>query len=264
MSKLKFSLSNKMSQNLKVSPQLQQAIKMLQMNRMDLKAMIQQELMDNPILEEVSDHIESDVDEVETHDEGKSSTSEMTHEDMEDWDRYARAENYSERDLSSSSGSAEGSAVDYEKFVSKKATLLEHLEWQAKTYDCDKTLKAALLSLIHHIAPTGYLEISLEDLSKQGSFTKKQLQQALPVLQSFDPIGVGARSLKEALLIQARTLCEIDVYVENIIENHLDDLSKEKYQKISLAVGLDLQGVKDVGKTIANLNPLSWSCMGQR
>ena len=139
--------------------------------------------------------------------------------------------------------------------VSRGDTLAEHLEWQLRMEELtEEEWKLASL-IIHNINDEGYLEENMEELMAQCSLSREDAQEILYMIQHLDPVGCGARDLRECLLVQARALPDHIPLVELLIKDHLDDLIRKDFKKISKEIGIDINRIKDAEYILHSLNP---------
>src|SRR4030066_214902 len=214
-------LYHKLAQQLVMTPQLQQAIKMLQLSKLELIEEIQQELEENPLLEE----------DLEAREEEEEVIKEE-HLSEEDWDSYLSASNFDKppsmnfRDKDSEAG--------FESFTPQKTTLSEPLLWQLGLSDTDnKTLQIGEV-LIGNINDDGYLEVSTQEVADSLGVHRNDVEEVLSnVVQGFDPSGVGARDLKECLLLQIRLLGIENPLIEKVVSDYLPFLEKRDYKGLA-------------------------------
>ncbi len=248
-----------LAQQLLMTPQLQQAIKLLQLSRLELLDTIYQEIENNPVLEEqMSD--EEDADN-EIEDDGSSTEQEIPDlpevtveeraRDDVDWDNYLSEYNtgrtelpFEERDLPS-----------FENTVSTKTNLHDHLMWQLNLSNLDDEQKQVGAHIIGNLDEDGYLDISLEEICQVTASPLGEVLETLKVIQNFDPVGVAARNLQESLLIQARFQHLGGTIVEKIILDHLGDLEVRKYDNISQKLSVPLQVILSAIAIIQEFNP---------
>ena len=261
-------LELKLSQKLIMTPQLQQAIKLLQLSRLELVQSISQELVENPVLEELAQEASDETSEAEgesTSDSDASSAGESVPEgnepetgetaelksDLElspQWDDYlnelgdGRDYGYTEAD--------EKELPSYDQTLSRMPSLSDHLLWQLRLSTSEPNVVKSGEWIIGNIDDDGYLRATLEELSHQSGIPVKDMQRALEVVQSFDPMGVGARDLQECLLIQVKQLDLQGTLVDKIIKNHLPDLEKRKYPNIAKALNVTPQDVMEASQVI--------------
>ena len=266
---LELKTSLKLSQQLVMTPQLQQAIKLLQLGRMELLETINQELLENPLLEieeseggnNASDSSdgggEAGPEQPETPPaEDKTTEVEVSEQDKQefDWENYLG-------EYSSAPASGEGSfredvdAPSYDNVLSRPVSLKEHLLWQLQMSDLDDGQMALGELIIGNLNDDGYLAESLEETAAAAGVEPAALEKVLGVIQQLDPLGVGARDLRECLLIQATVLYPGYDLVHEILENHLGDLEKRRYRQIARKQNVSLEEVAEALEVIRTLDP---------
>lgn len=249
-----------LSQSLVITPQLQQAIKLLQMSRMELESAVRSELEENPILEEAELLKEEDIQrtkdaatEVETG-EGTGpdqiSQDPQKHDEFE-WESYIEANQKPPQ--SGMAGSEE--IMNYENVITASQTLHDHLYWQVKMTGFSQEEEVAADALIGHIDDDGYLKVPLEQISEEEKLDLGLLEDTLSLIHEFDPAGVGARNLKECLLIQAKHLEEDTNDLVMLINNHLKDLEKKNYEVIAKALNREVEDIIEICKIIYAMAP---------
>lgn len=232
----------KQLQRLIMTRQMQQAINLLQMPVMELSPIIDMELEQNPVLELLDENNKSeeelqDVQESEeeaneetAEQEDRAAESQLDFDERdfeilkrldEDFrDHFSEGEGYQERELAS-----RGEKQNLlEKSIPQEKKMFEILMTQAREVFLTENEMALAEILIGNLNEKGFLEVSLQELSLLHKFTIEQLETALKVIQTFEPVGIGARSLQEALLIQLRKERKEETLAYKIIENHFDDL----------------------------------------
>lgn len=249
-----------LSQSLVITPQLQQAIKLLQMSRMELETAVRSELEENPILEEaevlkeedlqrtkeVASEVESGAPEVVD-----SNTQDPQKQDEFEWESYF--EQNQKPPQSGMAGSEE--IMNYENAISASQTLHDHLYWQVKMNGFSEHEEKIADLLIGYIDDDGYLKTPLEQIAAEEKLVIEDLDDTLSLIHEFDPPGVGARDLKECLLIQAKHLEEDTDDLVNLISNHLKDLEKKNYEAIAKAMGRELEEIVEMCKIIYTMDP---------
>jgi RNA polymerase sigma-54 factor len=245
-------LNVRLSQQLIMTPQLQQAIKLLQMSRLELQGTINQELMENPVLEEVAEAPDPNIISEST------ATQEETPPSIDDnWQDYV--ESYDSSSSSAPIASRARSSVDenfsLENIATKKESLYDHLIWQLRMSGMDKKEEEFAERLIENISDDGYLQLNLNDVAKDFGFTYDQAEEVLLRIQEFDPIGVGARDIKECLLQQVRQLNYNDAKLIALIKNHLGDFEKKNYTAIAKKLDISIERVHELSKLILSLEP---------
>lgn len=247
-----------LSQNLVITPQLQQAIKLLQMSRLELEASVRSELEENPILEEAVDLKEEDLQrtkeaaqEVEPSSANDMDVQNPQKQDEFEWESYLENQHKPPKDL----GSGNEEIMNYENVISTTMNLHDHLYWQVKMTGFSEQEEKVADVMIDYIDEDGYLKTPLEEIAAEQKIEMEDLQDVLSLIHEFDPAGVGARDLKECLLIQARHLEEDTHDLVNIIENHLKDLEKKNYEAIAKATNKDIKEVIELCKIIYSMDP---------
>ncbi|MFM6927102.1 MAG: RNA polymerase factor sigma-54 [Bdellovibrio sp.] len=249
-----------LSQSLVITPQLQQAIKLLQMSRMELESAVRSELEENPILEEAEQLKEEDLKrtkEAATEVEGGAeaandqiSQDPQKHDEFE-WESYI--EQNQKPPQSGMAGSEE--IMNYENVITATQTLHDHLYWQVKMNGFSEEEERAADVLIGAIDDDGYFKVPMDQLAEEEKIDQGLLEDTLTLIHEFDPPGVGARDLKECLLIQAKHLEEDTHDLVSLINNHLKDLEKKNYEAIAKALGRDIEDVVEMCKIIYAMDP---------
>jgi len=249
----------RLTQQLVMTPQLQQAIKMLQLSRLELMEVIRQEMIENPALEEVQDIINDEQPEEyddETISDDAAPQKEVTIEENLnkdiDWSNYIDEYNTPGK---ISFESEEKDSPNYEAFIANKVSLSEHLLWQFMMTSPTDDEKNIGNLIIGNLNKDGYLELSIDELAQTGGVEAEKVRQVLYLLQTFDPVGVGARDLKECLLIQAKHLGIDDPVVIDIIKNHLSDIEEQNYKAVSRALKIDINEIAVAVDVIRGMEP---------
>jgi len=254
---MRMNLNLKMSQKLVMTPMLQQAIKLLPLARMELAQLIRQEIIENPVLEELLE--EENENDQENSQEEKEPNEDLTSDNEQssdsqdqeiDWDSYFQGnidqgmsvESYTER-------------PSIESTHKKEANLADHLMWQldlSVDSDLDKFIGSCIIGNIQN---DGYLCADLKEIAEISQTDEENVLRVLKIIQGFEPAGVAARSLKECLMIQTRTLSDKNPYVEILIENYLERLEDRFLPKVASELKIDLEEVLDALKIIRDLCP---------
>lgn len=260
---IKISQGLKQSQNLAMTPQLQQAIKLLTLTHLEMTNVIAEEMVENPMLEEVGGESEIELPS-EMDNETREATSEdfqetplMKDKDDFDWESYADSFN-------STSSTAPNMATpstdpddmpSYENIVSRGMTLAEHLEWQLKMETLTKEEWFLAELVIGNINDDGYLEANFEDLIAESGLSREDAFDVLEIIQRLDPVGCGASNLEECLLAQARIAEERSPLLEKLIKEHLEDLKLKAFDKIAKALGVSMDAVKETALILQSFHP---------
>jgi RNA polymerase sigma-54 factor len=254
----------RLAQQLIMTPQLQQAIKLLQLSRLELLDTITQELEQNPLLEETAEGA-ADQQESQEEEEGESfsrdkeQVSEVTIDEKPrddfDWEAYlGEYSTYSsgrvpiEHEVSPELPSLEGR-------LTKKPDLNAHLLWQLHLSHLSEDEKDVGTLIIGNIDMDGYLKATVAEIAQMGGRDEGFVELVLAVVQDFDPPGVAARDLQECLLLQVKNLSLPDTLVIDIVKNHLNDLETKNYQAIVRATGRIPQEIQAAINIITHLEP---------
>jgi RNA polymerase sigma-54 factor len=248
----------KLSQQLIMTPQLQQAIKLLQLSRLELLETIHQELETNPLLEEtqeetsVNGEVELDAKEEFPDAFQEVDVSEKIREDF-DWESYLDEYSSATPTLVETDRGKEWPSYDYK--LTLPESLREHLVWQLRLTNMTDNEKVIGALIIGNLNASGYLEATVEEIAQMGETSAQEVEKVLARIQLFDPMGVAARDLRECLLIQAKNLDPVDELVVRIIENHLHFLENKNYAALVRALKRTPEEVKAAVDVILGLNP---------
>jgi RNA polymerase sigma-54 factor len=250
------------TQKLVLTPQLQQAIKLLQLPQLELAQALNQEISENPFLEEVYEEPEVKPDSSETsfdeepsfashEEEGELSAEGFMKFSVED---YFDERSSDGRDLGYFGYDAE-EKPSYELFYSKKPDLYSHLLWQLRLSSADDDVRKTAELIIGSLDEDGYLRATMDELAGIAGDRPERIEEAITLVQSFDPAGVAARDLRECLLLQIKALDLSGTLVEKIVRNNLDELQKRKYNQIARYYSLTEEEVMDAVRIIEGLDP---------
>jgi RNA polymerase sigma-54 factor len=252
----------KLTQQLIMTPQLQLAIKLLQLSRLELLDRIHQDMVENPALEEVvepaAEQQELVVAETFVSDAPENVLPSLSQSQPErnadeiDWSTYINEYSNSGRYRQEIE---QREAPNFEAFVSKKDSLNDHLLWQLRMTFLPEDEEKIGGMIIGNINADGYLDSDLPDLAIFAGEPVEKVEKVLWILQTFDPPGVCARNLKECLLIQAGNLELEGTIVQDIIENHLSHLETRNYKAICKALKVDHDAVVAAVEIIRRLEP---------
>lgn len=244
-----------LSQTLRMTPQLQQAIKLLQLSRMELETAVRKELEENPVLEEFVETTaeEGQVQEASGAEESGAQTQDQDpqKQDEFDWESYLEP---TYKPMQSMAGGTD-EIMNYENLISTTPTLYDHLMWQMRNSGFNEEEQYLVGILISYIDDDGYIKVPLEQIAEDENVSKEDLESVLPFVQEFDPPGVGARDLKECLIVQAKHLQEDTHDLIELINNHLKDLEKKNYEGIARAMNRDLEDIIEMCKIIYSMDP---------
>lgn len=243
-----------LSQQLIMTPQLQQAIKLLQLSRLELLETIHEEMQTNPVLEEASPgETGPDAQETEAPSEAYDNLRlEDNPKEELDWEGYLSEYNkwgndlpYEVKDLPS-----------FENTTSVKSSLYDHLLWQLNMSNLDDRMKEIGMFIIGNVNESGYLDVSVEEITAATGQPEALVLETLSQIQRFDPVGVAARNTRECLLLQVDFLGLKGSLVERIVSDHLHDLENKRYDLIAKALNVNLQEVSEAVSVIQSLEPI--------
>lgn len=243
----------KLAQQLVMTPQLQQAIKLLQLSRLELTDLIQQEINENPVLDESS---ETEGTEKESQ-ENLSDNPVKTESDLSEGKADFDWQNYVDKSIKPSTGSGfrTGESEDFEPIITKKASFADHLLWQLHLHNLNDQQMEIGEYIIGNLDRDGYLQTGIEEIAFDTGADKELVEEVLKKIQKFDPVGVASLSLRDCLLAQAELLPGDNTLVKKILLDHLKNLEKKKYQTIAKDLKIPLKEVLAVCEVIAHLEP---------
>src|SRR5215470_13649925 len=279
----------RLSQQLVMTPQLQQAIKLLQLSRMELVGLVQRELVENPVLEE--GEAEAGGDEVadapdapegaeaagageagdgaepgepggaETEAAAEAAAAVAPGDEVEpsqadkiadiDWQNYSEA--YPQTGMREARDDED--RPGFEATLTRRPTLAEHLKWQLQLSPLGEEERRVAEFLLGNLDERGYLQASVEEIARESGAEPALVERVLAQVQDFDPAGVAARDLQECLAIQVRVLGIEDPLVGRIIADCLDPLVKRDFRGIARKLGIPIEDVAAAAKVIGRLEP---------
>jgi RNA polymerase sigma-54 factor len=254
----------KLSQKLIMTPSLQQAIKLLQLSKLELQEVLNQELLENPLLEETAEEAkaeETPAEEAEAKSETEeppkveAKTEEKEKDSFDEIDYDAYFQDYIEYGYNPRGMGEEHEEFPIENTLTRPPNLSDHLTWQLSMSDASPRTKEIANFIIGNIDEDGYLRASNDEIMLAGGFAAEEVETAVRAVQSLDPIGVGARDLRECLLLQLRFL-EIDnPLVEIIVRDHWDEFMQRKFVPLAKVLGIDLKTLEGIVEVIKHLDP---------
>ncbi len=305
-------LTTSLSQRLVLTPQLRQRIEMLQMTSLELTDLIQQQLLENPVLEEVPsqeevqeiaekvlDHLASadsantfeeqapeagspatngsgDVDVLSSlpagegevdgneavaageHDEGGSdegSTDESQRDAFEEIDFGREFQEYLDPGYKTQEIEYKEDAPTFEQFLTRPPSLAEHLEWQVNMSSLDADVREAAVCVIGNLNADGRLNATNEEIAQVERIPEDVVERARQAVMRLDPVGCGAREVKECLLVQLEVLGESDRLASKLISEHFADLQQHKLPHLSKQIGVDVETLLEELQFIRTLDP---------
>ena len=253
-----------LTQQLVMTPQLQQAIKLLQLSRIELVEMIQEEMEQNPALEEVEQQTDPSEDtntaakeltdsiDKEAQEETKEVTIEEKVSSDTDWESYINEYNSTGRTHVEREARE---TPNYEAFTSREKTLEEHLRWQLMLQGLSKTEEEIGYLIIGNLDKDGYFRSTTEEIAQIGNFDIENVEKTLKILQGFDPSGVCARNIGECLLTQIKYLGIENDIIKRIITDHLKNLENRNIKAIAKDLKISHDDIRAAVKVIQYLEP---------
>jgi len=258
--KMQSSLMPQLQQKMKLSPQIIQSIEILQLPLLALIEQVQQELVDNPVLEEVveekkeEDTKEADGTAQESGDDVKNDEFDKLGEIADDWRDYYSQTIVRRNNLSEERDQKQEAL---ENTAAKPVSLHDYLMGQLSLIDVPKHLIEACENIIYSIDKSGYLASPLEEIAQflEKPLLIEQIKEALKIVQSLEPPGVGARNLQECLVLQLDKRDTNYQLTKELLLNHLEDIEMKKYPLIAKRTGQRLEVIKKQVDFIRTLNP---------
>lgn len=260
--KLGYDLTIEQAQKLVMTPELIQAIQILQFNTQELDSYVQEQLLVNPVLEQ------SLPESPEQHGTGEAAAESMrerepvpepasARKDEEfDWKEYIKDRQYD--DISYRQweyGGSEEKENTYEQYVSSDVTLPEHLMFQLQFATGKKGCRRVGKYIIESLDENGYMTATVEEIAAATEVPEEKVLEVLDIIHGFDPMGVGARNLAECLTIQLRQRGLLNETFEKVLNEHLEDLANNRLAVIAKDMGILPQEVQAMSDMIRTLEP---------
>lgn len=269
---LETKLYQKMTQQLVMTPQLRQAIKILQVSRTELETLIDEELTQNPVLEDgvetketpeaVAAAEEPRFDGVmneTTADAAPEAPATETPRDVGEIDWKDYWENHENEFHSLRAAEAESEDDDrrpsFENVMSRTPELAEHLRWQLHLSDLSPKQQEIGELIIGNLDVDGHLDSAVEEIANLAMTEVEEVAAVLRKLQEFDPPGVCARDLRECLLIQLAQLGYAESLAARIVRDHLPTLESRRFEKLARDLAVSVEDVVEAARAIASLEP---------
>jgi RNA polymerase sigma-54 factor len=256
---LRQTLDLRLSQRLALTPSLLQKIELLQLNKLELQDMLNQELIENPILEEVldQDSPQEAMQDGGAAEEPVSSESAPGPKEKDSFDEIDFRYFFDEYlDTGYKNREAEDSErPSFETFLTRPPSLEEHLNWQLGLSDVKPRIVEIAGQIIGNLNEDGYLLIILEELCQMANCTMEEAVEALEAVQAMDPVGVGARDLRECLSLQLESLDLKESLAYRIIQDHIALLEGHRFKEIASHTGSTFEEVLQAVDYIKHLIP---------
>ncbi len=254
----KLGLSARLSQRLILTPSLQQAIKLLPLTTLELAEVLEQEVMENPLLEEVPQQEQTPPEEVDPEAREAAEKAEKAERDdpLKDLDIERFFQDYLDDADRPRTRSAEVPELPpIENTLTDSPDLYDHLTWQLHMSVSDELLVEIADAIIHNLDEDGLLRTSLAEIADMGPFPLAEVERALAVVQGFDPAGVAARDLRECLLLQIRRLGLEGSPAELLVRDFMKQLQGHQYGEIGRQLNLTSEEVAQQLEIIKHLDP---------
>ncbi len=309
-------LTTSLSQRLVLTPQLRQRIEMLQMTTIELTDLIQQQLLENPVLEEVAtqeeaqelaekilDHLassdaegsseqssgepadlelgspasngsgETDVlsalpaagefesgealggAEVGEEGSGDEVAGEESRDAFEEIDFGREFQDYLDPGYKTQEIEYKEDAPTFEQFLTRPPSLADHLEWQLHMSPIENEICEAAICVIGNLNADGRLNATNEEMAAMGNWSEATVEQARQAVMRLDPVGCGARDVRECLLVQLEVLGESERLAVKLITDHLPDLQQHKLPHLSKQIDIDVDTLLNELQFIRTLDP---------
>src|SRR5215204_3731277 len=247
-------LHTKLVQKLILTPSLQQAIKLLPMSTLELADLLNQEMVENPLLEEVpTEELQPAEQQQPEKQEAQPAVEKPDTWDDADYDYFFG--DYLDDGYRSRTPSEVKELPPIENTLSSAASLSDHLLWQLAMQTEEEQVKDIGGAIVGNLDDDGYLVASVEEIAAMGEWPVAEVEKALQHVQTFDPIGVAARDLQECLWLQIRHLGLEGTPSEKIVTEHLRLLQNHQVPEIARKLGMPIEELKQHIEIIRNLDP---------
>src|SRR6266849_7453020 len=248
-------LHTKLVQKLILTPSLQQAIKLLPMSTLELSDLLNQEMVENPMLEEVPTEELQPAEAAQTQEKSEPDQQPNKTDTWDDQDYEYFFGDYLDDGYRPRAPQEVKELPPIENTLSTASSLSDHLMWQLSMQSEDSVLRDIGSAVIGNLDDDGYLVASFDELAAMGSWPVADVERALRLIQSFDPTGVAARDLQECLLLQLRHLGLEGTPTEKIVTDHLRLLQNHQVPEIARKLGMTIDDLKQHIEVIRHLDP---------
>src|SRR5574342_558114 len=248
-------LQTKLAQKLILTPSLQQAIKLLPMSTLELADLLNQEVVENPLLEEVPTEELAAVEQTPQEKEGGEDKTKEKTDPWDDADYEYFFGDYLDDGYRPRAPQEIKELPPIENTLSTSSSLADHLMWQLSMQTDDPVMREIGEAIVGNLDDDGYLVASFEELAAMGPWPVGDVERALRLVQGFDPTGVAARDLQECLLLQLRHLGLEGTPTEKIVAEHLRLLQNHQVPEIARKLGLTIDDLKEHIEIIRHLDP---------
>ncbi|UCF68544.1 MAG: RNA polymerase factor sigma-54 [Acidobacteriota bacterium] len=261
MPSLEQKLQARLAQKLIITPQLQQAIRLLQLSKLELVGEIAQELVENPALEEAGTRLEMDGEGGGEKSEREVTAGENAERDADDFDYVGYIEHLEDsyRPLQGTREYRPDDLPSFDQVLRSQDQLADHLLWQLEMSAVTPLQQRIGEAIIGNLDDRGYLEATAEELAamapEQESWTAGQVEHVRRLIQQFDPVGVASRDLQECLLAQLDLAGFADSKASEVIRDHLTLLEAHQYAELAKALEVSEDELDEILDVIRHLDP---------
>ncbi|HKW03283.1 MAG TPA: RNA polymerase factor sigma-54 [Vicinamibacterales bacterium] len=248
-------LSARLVQKLILTPSLQQAIKLLPMSTLELAELLNQEMVENPLLEEVPSEDAQTPEATQTPETPEAAKTDSGKDTWDDADYEYFFGEYLDEGYRPRQPQEVKELPPIENTLSTKSSLADHLMWQLNLQTADPITRDIGAAIVGNIDEDGYLVASVNEIAALGNWDIGVVEKALEHVQAFDPIGVGARDLQECLLLQLRQLGLAGTPAEALVRDHLRLLQNHRIPELARALNIEPEEVKAHIELIKGLDP---------
>ena len=248
-------LQTKLSQKLILTPSLQQAIKLLPMTTLELVDMLNQEVVENPLLEEVTTE---EIQEADANAQVEKADPEPAAEKQDTWDdadyEYFFGD-YLDEGYRPRAPREIKELPPIENTLSTATSLADHVTWQLSLHSDDTLVREIGTAIVGNLDDDGYLVASIEEIAEMGDWPDTEVERVLAIVQAFDPVGVAARDLRECLLLQLNHLGLDETPTATIVRDHIALLQRHQLPELARCLAMSMDDVKQHIEIIRHLDP---------
>jgi len=241
-------LQQSLTQQQTLAPQMRKSLEILQASTLELTQLVQQALEMNPVLEDVTESISLDDDGIDSE---EADSLEYMNETDDDWrDRTileGKSSPWTHED-------EERRQRIYDSIVAPE-TLQQHLQHQLDLSMVDPEVREAAKAILGNLNERGFLDLPITTLGIRMGLKPRDLNEALSLVQSFNPAGIGASGIPESLLLQLERGTGTDTLEYKIVRDHLEDLARKRYLLIARALGTNVERITEAASRIGRLSP---------
>jgi RNA polymerase sigma-54 factor len=242
------SLHQSLAQQQTLAPQMRKSLEILQASTLELNQLLRQALETNPVLEDVTEVLSLDE---EAPDPEEADSLEHLNETDDDWREREILEG---RSTPWTSEDEERRQRLYDSIVAPE-TLQQHLQHQLDLSMVEPPVREAALAIIGNLDERGFLDLPASELGPRLGLSDRAMKEALALIQSFDPPGVGASGIPESLLLQLERGTGKDTIEYKIVRDHLEDLARKHYPQIARTLGTTVERIAEAASRIGRLTP---------